>query len=238
MKKILTIVFVFITIIAKGQEEFSAFSYLYELKVANSFSIFFDKTNARIINKQRKDIPKGEPFYCEYPEDLDGETIVLVELFFNDNYNTKYTILYSEGSSSDPEFSIYLEESHIGDIKAVDLAITKSGNFYASGHANTNFNERRKYQLKNDELIEIKQPFLYVGLKSKTLEGITLFETKDLKNKVATLPIGYDVEVILADQYIEDLYLIKTKFGLIGWAQIESGQYISKVIEGIRYMGD
>lgn len=233
MKKIVFVAFVLISSLVKGQDEFRAFNYLYELKFDNSARIFFDKSNAKIINKQRKDIPKGKPFYCQHPEDLDGQTYILVELTFNENADKKYTILYNEGSSVDPEFSIYLGNIHIGDIKGQNLFITKSGNFYSSGHTNTNFNEKRKYKIIKEKITEIKQPFLYVGLKTKTLKNITLFE-----NKVATLPKDYEIEVILADQKIADLYLIKTTFGLLGWAKVESGQYISKEIEGIRYLGD
>ncbi|TRX61664.1 hypothetical protein [Carboxylicivirga sp. M1479] len=236
MKSTLLIIFALVSFVAKGQEEFEAFNYLSELKFNNSSSIFFDKKNAVVINKQRKDISKGQPFYCQHPEDLDGQTYVLVKLTFNKNANVEYTILYNEGSSINPEFSIYNDELHLGDITGWNLFITKSGNFYSSGHVNSEFNVRRKFQIKDGKLIEVKQPFLYVGLKSITLKGINLYETKELKNKIAFLPTDYEVEVVLADSEIEGLYLLKTKFGLVGWTKIESSYPFAKTIKDLRYI--
>jgi hypothetical protein len=105
------------------------------------------------------------------------------------------------------------------------------------------FNKRRKFKIENDTIIEIKQPYYYVGLKGKILKPLTLYSDKGLLNPVAQLPIDYEIEILLAetgssDFEIDYYYLVKSNFGLIGWIKISDIDIWNNLINGFYYAGD
>ena len=51
-------------------------------------------------------------------------------------------------------------------VGATTLYIPKGKNVYAEGWCNTMFNERRKYTYNGKQFVEVKQPYLYVGMKT------------------------------------------------------------------------
>ena len=80
-----------------------------------------------------------------------------------------------------------------------------------------------------------------MGLSSKTLKPIVLYQTINLKKQLAKLPADYDVEIVLSKESFnatKGMYLVKTKFGLLGWAELEAGQYHDIDIKGLQYNGD
>lgn len=110
---------------------------------------------------------------------------------------------------------------------------------------------RDKYILdKNSRNISFGRPFgYYVGVKAKVKTSFTIFQEQALKNKVAVLNVGSDIEILLCDKdehrYINDdgsieytgvtessryKYLIKSQSGLLGWI---SNKDISESIEGL-----
>ena len=115
-------------------------------------------------------------------------------------------------------------------------------NIYAEGWSNTMFNLRRKYSFDGKAFQEVQQPFLYVGIQTKVQDvngekdqkGLTLYADKTKTNKVAILPIGSDIEVLLHEK--TDWYLVRSSFGLVGWVYVPFGLYDTKI--GVRFAGD
>ena len=98
------------------------------------------------------------------------------------------------------------------------------------------FDVRRKYVLQGDKLVEVKQPFYWVGLESKAKKDLVLYSGKDQKETVARLPKGSALTVVLSEG--ESWYLIKTPFGLVGWLKIEGVSQEADTIEGLYFRGD
>jgi len=90
---------------------------------------------------------------------------------------------------------------------------------------------REKYVLdKNSRKISFVRPFgYYVGVKGKVKTSFTIFQEQALKNKVAVLNVGSDIEILLCDK-VEYRYLIKSQSGLLGWI---SNNDISERIDGL-----
>lgn len=112
-----------------------------------------------------------------------------------------------------------------------------NGKVYVDGHMDTNFNERHKFEWKDGAFVEVKQPFLYVGLDSTTIKSLVLYSERDFKNPVAQLPTGSTVTVLLNVSGTDD-YLLKTPFGLVGWTKITTEAHNATVINGIYFQGD
>lgn len=105
------------------------------------------------------------------------------------------------------------------------------------------YNRRRKFQLQNDTILEIKQPYNYVGLKGKTEKSITLYKDKTGPDIVAQLPKAYEIEVLLAESPTKDfesdqLFLVRTDFGLVGWLRLSTEDVYEPVLKGLFYAGD
>ena len=82
----------------------------------------------------------------------------------------KLSIQFNEGPSADPTFVLTFskgkkKKTHL--IPATTLYIPKGSNVYAEGWTNSMFNYRRKFTFNGAELTEVKQPYYYVGLKTK-----------------------------------------------------------------------
>lgn len=217
------------------------FSYLdkIEIKAHEGTSLHLVASQATLINKKRSELKKDDIFYAE---ECEGEYTTLAAICKIDNkLAQKYAIFYS--TCPNPEFVIYNStdpEKILKTINADQLFINSSGHLYSSGGEGT-FDTRKKYTLTNGEIKYVQQPFYYVGLKSKTLNPITIYGSKKLENEVAKLPVNYDIEVILSENVFnetEALYLVKTSFGLLGWARLKAGQYKAIDVKGLIYKGD
>jgi len=149
-----------------------------------------------------------------------------------------YFVDYEEGPSVDPYFVITREgsEEPAGTIPGVHLYLPGNGSIYTSGHANTMFDEHRKYTVRSGQLVETKQPFLSVGIEGKAKKDLTIYSTPAQKEAVAAIPKGAPMTVLLADD--ADHYLIKTAFGLVGWVTIPADSQEAMVIEGLFFAGD
>ncbi|PCH70836.1 MAG: hypothetical protein COC06_03235 [Bacteroidales bacterium] len=221
-------------------QETSPFPYLdkIEIKHFENRELHLVSAKADIVNRKRIELDKNHKFYAE---ECEGEYETLIAICNIDKTSKRYVISY--GACPNPEFIIYDFENPdkiIGSINADKMFITGGGAIYCSGGEGT-FDARKKYTIINSELVETSQPFYYVGLKTKTLIPIKLYETINLENEVASLPIDYSVEVLLSTKAFNStkgLYLVKTKFGLIGWAELIAGQYSSIDIKDLKYIGD
>ncbi len=141
---------------------------------------------------------------------------------------------FSPGGVGDPPIFIVFTTNgeDIREFSADNLCINSQGIIYTSKKVNKNLNIRRKFIIKGNEIEEVKQPYLYVGEKGKLLRTIKLYSSQDNQGQiVATLPKGYEVEVLLYEQeFLRDVdstkiikyYLVRTKFGLVGWLTTDS----------------
>jgi hypothetical protein len=216
------------------------FPYLTEITNSDDSSVhlYVDKNKAEIFNKKLKDLDKSHPLYT--PVDCESE-MTLLAITTVDNSNKKYAVVW--GYCPEPEFHLYGADDiskFYGSIGGLNMHVTGNGNIYVSGHVNSNFDVKKKLQFDGNNITEIKQPHYYVGLKTRTLKPIILYQTRQLNEVVATLPENYAIEVLLAETSHEpvDYYLIKTEFGLIGWTKIKAGQYESIDVDGVFWNGD
>jgi len=166
--------------------------------------------------------------------------------------NDYFIVQCDHGVSADPGCQ-FIHQLPSGELEAASFKWASNGNvgkgvsglrfilpgngiIYVDGHANTNFNHRQKFEWQDGIFIEVKQPFLYVGLDSTTIKSITLYENRDFIIPVAQLPSGSAVTVLINVPRTDD-YLLKTPFGLVGWAQIHVEQ-AAETIRGLYFMGD
>ncbi len=222
----------------------SYFTYLNKVKIDTSFNIVFgyDKSNTRLINKPCYELDKNDPFYCNTEEiPVFG---ILVAKFKNENFEDSLYIIYDQGLSADPSFVISTDRA-INDklevFECLELYLTSTGKIYTAGHTNNMFNNRRKFQIKQNSIVEIKQPYLYVGIKGKTISPVILYGDRNGNSIIANLPENYEIEVLLAENIIDDLnleniYLVRTSFGLVGWLRYKG--YGKGIIKGLYFAGD
>lgn len=155
-----------------------------------------------------------------------------------------FLVVCSSGGSADYNCVFNLvggaADLYRDQIEGLRFEIPGDGCVYASGHVNTMFDHRRKYCLDGDRLKEVKQPFHYVGLKSKTLRDLTFYSDKAATNAVSTIPKGEFVEVLVASAEREDEhydFLVRDQHGLTGWVRLSGGRE-AEDIDGIFLNGD
>ena len=147
---------------------------------------------------------------------------------------------FSNGSSDDPEFLLRVGEESLL-LPGTSLYAPGGASIYVSGWTNSFHPQRRKFTFDGQRFVEVAQPFEYVGVKSRVTHGgeeggsttVTLFADKEKKGKVAVLPEGSEIEVLLADR--DGWYLVRTAFGLVGWYSID-GDLITPI--GLVFAGD
>ncbi len=166
----------------------------------------------------------------------ESEPTTFIGTYHNKGVTAK--IYYSEGASTDPNYTIYIN-GKTWNAFTENFAINANGVMYTEGNINHSFNERRKYRLTAQGVKEVEQPFLYVGVKDKLLKPVKLYSDKSYKTVVATLPKGYEVEVLLAED--DANYLVRTQFGLVGWLYLsdeDNYAFGEPLIQGLGFLGD
>jgi len=147
---------------------------------------------------------------------------------------------YTEGGSSDPGFIVSLIEK-CGprrlewSINGLDFEAPGDGFFYIRGHTNSWFDMRRKFTVEGGNLREVKQPFYYVGLETKTLRQIPIFSTQGCSEYIGRIEEGAPVTVILSDGAT---FLLKTDHDILVWWRPQITQQRAEEIEGIYFRGD
>lgn len=142
------------------------------------------------------------------------------------------------GPSGDPSCTFTRDGEEKGtNISGLNFILPGNGNIYATGHINTMFNERKKYEWRAGQFVEVKQPYHYVGLDSTTNRAIQIYDSRQYKKSVASLPANSPVTVLINE---DDDYLVKTPFGLVGWIRISSEESSQEntPIKGIYFSGD
>lgn len=241
-KFILTITYLLITLSVFGQTTVprKSFDKLSTLKITKheEATVTFDNTTSTIYNlpfMEIKQKPKGfilEDFECE------SSSIIVAEVLLDSKSQKRALLTFDV--CPEYEFSLYDLDTKkvIASFDALNIVISGNGSIYTSGHLNE-FNLRQKFTFDGKTFKEDKQPFYYIGLKSVTLKEVKLFSDKELTTSLAVLPAGYEIEVILAEQPFDNkVYLVRTSYGLTGWAALKAEQYKSVDIEGLFYNND
>jgi hypothetical protein len=155
------------------------------------------------------------------------------------------TITFDDDPSCDPAFKFHWSDGKRVEIKsrlesfavlAVNLIIPGDGYFYASGHTNTHFDKRRKFHLVDSVIVEVEQPYYYVGLKTVALRDIKLYGDLVGDSIVAEVSAEDSIVVLLNAGYS---FLVKARYDIIGWWRIRepSWQWPTEV-DGVFYRGD
>jgi hypothetical protein len=241
-KFILTITYLTITLSVLGQTSVprKSFDKLSTIKIKkydeatvtldNATSIIYNSTFIEIKQKPKSFIL--EDFECE------ANSIILADVLLDSKSQKRALLTFDV--CPEYEFNLYDLETKkvIATFYALNIIVSGNGAIYTSGHLNE-FNLRRKYTYDGKTFKEDKQPFFYIGLKSVTLKEVKLFSDKELTTPLAVLSAGYEIEVLLAEQPFDNkVYLVRTSFGLTGWAALKAEQYKSIDIEGLFYNND
>jgi hypothetical protein len=239
---ILTISYLTISISVLGQTTVTRKSFdkliTRQIKKYNEAAVTLDSATSTIYNLPFADIiqkPQGftiEDFECE------ANAIIIAEVLLDSKTQKKALLTFGIC----PEYEFYLYDldtkKAIATFSALNIIVPGNGSIYVSGHLNE-FNLRRKYTYDGKTFKEDKQPFYYIGLKSVTLKEVKLYSDKELTTPLAVLSAGYEVEVLLAEQpFGNKVYLVRTSFGLTGWALLKAEQYKAVDIEGLFYNND
>jgi len=210
-------------------------------KYFSNITIRFDKSISTVIDSMYYFTDRDGSILNE---DYKFRRLIVTKIDRNDD--ARYTIDFYPGMSVDPSFRIYI---NVGNelkrlspwINGTQLTVPGDGYIYISGHTNNTFDQKRLFRIEGDEIIEVVQPYYYVGLQSVTNREIVLMS---LAGPVVTLLQGTSVTVLL--KQIEPnqkfSYLLKTDFGLVGWVQFKPEELYMwnkpNPIEGLYYNGD
>lgn len=224
------------------REGFPYLSYLESDETDIRATVGYNRKTTTIINKTRSALPKSHPLYVA--DEFEADDVLLMETTLGED-GKRYYVLFSSGPSADPEFYIIepaIPNKYWATLPGNALALPGNNAAYVAGRFNELFTRRSKYLYTTSGLNKIKQPFAYVGLKTSTLTPITIYAASDEKTAVAQLPQGTEIEVLLANEQVEQprkiCLLIKTPLGLVGWAWVPYGQYNATAIDGISFWGD
>ncbi|QDL54765.1 hypothetical protein [Rhodoferax aquaticus] len=148
----------------------------------------------------------------------------------------RYFIHFDPGASDDPAWVVADESTGkwLGVIDTDYLLIPGNGFLYAIGRTNKIHTERRKYAVREGKVVEVTQPYLYVGLDTHTKIPIALLSGKDTGEVIAQIPKGEKIHVLLSEG---DYLLVKSNFGLVGWFKTSASRE-SPDFDGIYFDGD
>ncbi|HHT28993.1 hypothetical protein [Petrimonas mucosa] len=208
----------------------------------------YEKASFTPVMKDCHALPKSDP--CYEADNYNGKT--LLGKYKNASMTDYVNILYAQGPSMDPMFAITDKHNNLlWSENGEEMCINSSGVIYLSGNMDKMFNQRMKFQFANNKVTEVKQPYYFVDVKGKLLKPVKLYSRKDNRGElIATLPVGYEIEVLLADPdtpidsdgYREQMtnYLARTAFGLVGWLKLgqDDTYFMDPVVKGLGFYGD
>jgi hypothetical protein len=182
----------------------------------------YDPSISTVIMKKLKDLDsdynKTFPDYKDYkdPDDCSGDEVLILKTKISSGVNKHYYVVSSSQCASDDGLLIYEEgnKDYIKYFDRVSLVISGGGSVYTEGGYS------RKFDFTGGKFVEVKQPFYYIGLKTRTLKTVILYQDKSFKKAIATLPANYEIEVLLREPKGD--YLARTSFGLVGWVKLAS----------------
>jgi hypothetical protein len=170
------------------------------------------------------------------------ETVIRVaKLRLSSRSDDTLLVDYDAGPSCDPGFIIYRIERGGPRLLAyaiigLELEAPGDGCFYVRGHADSWFDKRRTFTVDGGDLRELRQPFYYVGLETKTLKQIIVFSSEGFSEETRVVPAGTPITVLLNDG---DSFLLKTDHDVLGWWRPRStSPQKAEEIEGLFLRGD
>jgi hypothetical protein len=235
-----------------------SFENLKEINVEYDINVKYDPSISEVIMKPFKNLKSASDYNNTFSsyfgmDGCDEDTYIVLKTKLNKNVNKYHYVtfvicpsawhfeIYKEGNGKpiDVYWNGWEEYGKPSDhITGYSLVIPGNGSIYTSGHVG-NFNVRRKYDFADNKITEVPQPFFYVGLKSYTLRTVNIYQDKTLNKIIATLPPNNEIEILLTESpFTPSLYLVRTSFGLTGWAELSAGQYQSVDVEGLFYNND
>lgn len=238
---------IFPLLTAKGQTK-SLFPEMTEILIDTLSStiktkFYYDKKTTKLINKPCYSKFVNRPLPCD--DIQNSNRLIIVGKFKNELIKDSLTIVYSTGfGNSDPKFGICTEnEELILGFRALNFCINSNGIIYTTGHINNTFNKRQKFQIINDTtVLEVKQPYNYVGLKGKLRRDITLFKERTGDEIVEVVLTGNEVEILLTESSEKetraDKFLVKTSIGLIGWLILKDEEdFYGNILKDLYFAG-
>ncbi len=166
----------------------------------------------------------------------------------------KFKISFDAGPSQDPVYmvnAIVGNKEHSAHIDGDKMFISWSGSIFSDLRSNQHYDKKRKFNVTENGIFEAGQPFYYVGYKCELTSALTI--TSEMcgdGNVIAQIPKGGNVEVLLHKKPSPASntctgtkkmpFLVKTSFGLVGWAETKSGYFSEpgEPLSCIRYFGD
>ena len=138
--------------------------------------IHYDKALGTEVNVQRSKLPNSHKLFVS-GDQFEEWDIVLLELkFTTPELPNSYFLVFSWGPSCDPGFYFIDGKTNesIGSASGLEIYVPGGKSVYTTGHMNTTFNKRRKYEFNGTEFKEVAPEFYYIGLKTKTGFGAIL----------------------------------------------------------------
>lgn len=162
---------------------------------------------------------------CYYSEDVvelntDSETSYYKIFKFKNLENTY--LCFEWGPSGARYLWIEKNGKNLADLNGQKVIITSVGNIYIDWNI---YPSRTyvtvKYQVKDDTIVEVKQPFYSVGVKQPARAAFSILEEPvEGAPVVANIAVDTEVEVV-GIKYDDGIKwaLIKSKLGLLGWVK-------------------
>jgi hypothetical protein len=176
------------------------------------------------------------------PNELDMKEIRVAKLRLSPKSTDTLIVDYSEGASADPCFIIHrIEECGprrlAPGIDGLEFEAPGDGFFYVRGHVNSWFDVRRKFAVVDGNLREVRQPYYYIGLETRTIDQIKLYSRESCIELIGYIPKGAPVTVVLSDGWD---FLLKTDHDVLGWwrPRNTSQHQRAQEIEGVFFRGD
>jgi hypothetical protein len=241
-RKITLVVFVYLVAnIAVAQKD-AYFTDLIRKPILGTQSCFisYDSKSTTLYNIPCHLLKKTDPAYSEDYKETGG---VLVARYKNAVLKDSLNIIFDMGASDDPNFIIYgKDKNKLFQIYCLQFYINSNGVIYTAGHTNNMYNTKRKFQIQKDKIFEVKQPFNYVGIKGVTKKAVVLYQDKVGSEVVANISQNTEIEVLLApsadNDTLDRLFLVKTKFGLVGWLRLAEDEIFGAIIQELFFAGD
>ncbi|NLB32093.1 MAG: hypothetical protein GX822_10685 [Alcaligenaceae bacterium] len=233
---------------AQTEESFPNFTWITPNLEYESSRFGFEPASFTLVNQDCRKVAKEHPCY----EDLEWTENILLGTYQNASMAKPLYVIYSPGPSVDPLFTIIDQNNQrLWSEGAEQMAINSNGVIYLSGNTNKMFNQRMKFQLSNYQVQEVPQPYYYVDVRGALLKPVKLYSQPNNQGQlIATLPVGYDIEILLAaasPQTTSDTefpltkdYLARTAFGLVGWLRLTDDDtfHMNPIVPGLGFMGD
>lgn len=174
---------------------------------------------------------KGEWF------EIEGYSTRLASVRLSAQDTTEYVVDYNPGASNDPSFELHRERdgdmARLARLPGLEIWLPGNGALYVAGHTNSMFTTCRKYLVRQDHVEEVRQPVYAVDLDTRTRAPLILYADTVMAQVVEQVRAGEPVSVLASQG---DWFLLRTWFGLAGWARIT--QPWDGPVEGLYWAGD